>query len=86
MSFKGAWHEMRSGVTAMLGCEDESAHSWGRRILTWLQTPVVLALTLLVPVVNHTAPRHGWCRPLNALHCLTCPLFCLAATQGQFYY
>jgi len=79
---KGVWREMKSGLSGVVGC-DESTQSWWRKLLSWLQIPVVLALTLLVPVVNYTSPRHGWCRPLNALHCLTCPLFCLAATQGK---
>ncbi|XP_059480148.1 mitochondrial sodium/calcium exchanger protein-like [Neocloeon triangulifer] len=79
-SSKLIWRELKAGLSEVTG-PTEANQCFPSKCLHWLQAPVVLSLTLLVPVVNYTAPKHGWCRPLNALHCFTCPLFCLFATQ-----
>lgn len=37
--------------------------------------PVRFVLVLTVPVVDYENAKNNWCRPLNALHCVTSPLF-----------
>ncbi|XP_065344834.1 mitochondrial sodium/calcium exchanger protein-like [Cloeon dipterum] len=74
------WRELQEGLVQLIGPKKPEC-CLANRVLHWLQLPIVLILALVLPVVNYTALRHGWCRPLNALHCLTCPLFCIFATQ-----
>ncbi|KAH9363143.1 hypothetical protein HPB48_011889 [Haemaphysalis longicornis] len=37
--------------------------------------PLRFVLVLTVPVVDYENAKDNWCRPLNALHCVTAPLF-----------
>lgn len=37
--------------------------------------PVRFVLVLTVPVVDYENTKDNWCRPLNALHCVTSPFF-----------
>lgn len=37
--------------------------------------PVRFVLVLTVPVVDYENAKNNWCRPLNALHCVTAPFF-----------
>lgn len=37
--------------------------------------PLRFVLLLTVPVVDYENAKNNWCRPLNALHCVTAPLF-----------
>lgn len=53
--------------------------TWWNKLLQAIRAPIVLVLKLTVPIVNYR-DRHGsWCRPLNALHLITSPLFFLFA-------
>ncbi|XP_046400218.1 mitochondrial sodium/calcium exchanger protein [Ischnura elegans] len=53
---------------------------WYSRIFLVIKMPVFIILKLLVPVVNYTSERDGWCKLLNVFHCITTPLFCAFAT------
>ncbi|XP_055606299.1 mitochondrial sodium/calcium exchanger protein-like isoform X2 [Uranotaenia lowii] len=55
-----------------------------KRAITVMQTPVLFVLNLLIPTVDYTIERHGWCKLLNMLHCLTLPLTMLLI-DGFFF-
>ncbi|XP_058828520.1 mitochondrial sodium/calcium exchanger protein-like [Topomyia yanbarensis] len=51
---------------------------WCGRTFTILKIPIRLVLTLIIPVVDYTVERHGWCKLLNMIHCFTLPLIFLS--------
>lgn len=44
------------------------------RLVSVLRVPLYFAALVTVPVVDRDKPRANWCRPLNALHCITVPV------------
>lgn len=45
------------------------------RLLSYFKIPMYLVLSITTPVVDITKKKNNWCRPLNALHCITAPVF-----------
>ncbi|KAM7312689.1 mitochondrial sodium/calcium exchanger protein [Ixodes scapularis] len=45
------------------------------RLLSYFKIPMYLVLAITTPVVDITKKKNNWCRPLNALHCITAPVF-----------
>ncbi|XP_006874099.1 PREDICTED: sodium/potassium/calcium exchanger 6, mitochondrial [Chrysochloris asiatica] len=61
---------------------NESAY-W--RTLKVFKLPVEFMLLLTVPVVDPDKDDRNWKRPLNCLHLLTSPLFCVLTLQSGIY-
>ncbi|XP_058066257.1 putative sodium/calcium exchanger 7 [Anopheles bellator] len=47
---------------------------WFMRSFAIAKVPFVLILLLTIPIVDVTVERDGWCKLLNAFHCLSLPL------------
>ncbi|XP_036323667.1 mitochondrial sodium/calcium exchanger protein-like [Rhagoletis pomonella] len=45
-----------------------------------LRMPIVLILTILIPITDHGEEYHGWSRLLNCVQCLLLPIFICYAT------
>ena len=53
------------------------------KIYAVIQAPVFVALVLTIPVVDFEEEGQRWCRPLNVMHLVTCPVFvCLGGGFG----
>ncbi|XP_037673206.1 mitochondrial sodium/calcium exchanger protein [Choloepus didactylus] len=55
------------------------------RVLKVFKIPVEFALLLTVPVVDPDKDDGNWKRPLNCLHLVTSPLFCVLTLQSGVY-
>ncbi|XP_071444557.1 mitochondrial sodium/calcium exchanger protein-like isoform X2 [Hetaerina americana] len=58
---------------------------WYSRVILIIKMPVFFILKLIIPVVNYTSERDGWCKLLNVFHCISTPLFCAFATGFAQY-
>ncbi|NXE27997.1 NCLX protein, partial [Ardeotis kori] len=58
---------------------------WYWRLFKVFKVPVELALLLTVPVVDPDKDDLNWKRPLNSLHVLTSPLFCVLTLKSGAY-
>ncbi|KAM7283781.1 mitochondrial sodium/calcium exchanger protein-like [Ixodes scapularis] len=64
-------------------------HEWNTKhpcckLYDVLTLPIHLALVLTVPVVDPHNRRTNWCRPLNALQCVTSPILTLSVFGATF--
>ncbi|EDS37108.1 sodium/potassium/calcium exchanger 6 [Culex quinquefasciatus] len=64
--------------------EDWANSGWFGRLTSIFMVPSRLLLKLIIPVVDYTMERHGWCKLLNMLHCLLLPLFALIVNEVLF--
>ncbi|XP_023589547.1 mitochondrial sodium/calcium exchanger protein [Trichechus manatus latirostris] len=63
---------------------------WRNKSIYWralkvFKLPVEFVLLLTVPVVDPDKDDHNWKRPLNCLHLVTSPLFCVLTLQSGAY-
>lgn len=49
-----------------------------------IKAPINLFLTLVIPCVDETLPRNGWCKLLNALQVVLMPVAVLIMKQCEF--
>lgn len=54
--------------------EEWSRQHWLCKMYNVLTFPIYFVLVLTIPVVDQENRRNNWCRPLNALQCITSPL------------
>jgi len=55
-----------------------------RRIYAVFKAPALFILKLTVPLVDYNSPKHNWNKPLNLLHCVITPVFCVFAASSDF--
>ncbi|XP_049542633.1 putative sodium/calcium exchanger 7 [Anopheles darlingi] len=69
----GLWTDFLSHVNPIDANEWAEA-GWFMRMFSIIKAPFLLVLLLLIPIVDSTAERDGWCKLLNIIHCMSLPL------------
>eukprot|EP00040_Diaphanoeca_grandis_P022589 m.121796 g.121796 ORF g.121796 m.121796 type:complete len:803 (+) comp28879_c0_seq2:256-2664(+) len=54
------------------------------KIFAIVRAPIYVSLVLTIPVVDFEEEGQRWCRPLNSLHLLLCPLFIVLGLNFAF--
>jgi solute carrier family 24 (sodium/potassium/calcium exchanger), member 6 len=54
------------------------------KMIAIVKAPIVFVLLLIIPVVDYgIEDGQGWCRLLNALHCVTLPMYVMFCTESK---
>lgn len=56
-----------------------------QKIVAILLIPVKLLLCFTIPLVDHGAEKHGWCKLLNIIHLFTVPAMTVFATDSKYH-
>lgn len=56
-----------------------------QKIIAILLIPVNLLLCFTIPLVDHGAEKHGWCKLLNIIHLFTVPAMTVFATDSKYH-
>jgi sodium/potassium/calcium exchanger 6 len=67
------WQQMANEINPF--SEDFWTTAWYWKVYAVVQAPVFVALVLTIPVVDFEEEGQRWCRPLNIMHLITCPIF-----------
>ncbi|EEC17043.1 Na+/Ca2+ exchanger, putative, partial [Ixodes scapularis] len=79
----GEWTELLLQLCPAEPHEWNTKQPWCK-LYDVLTLPIHLALVLTVPVVDPHNRRTNWCRPLNALQCVTSPILALGVFGAPF--
>lgn len=52
-----------------------------QRFLMLFKAPILLVVTLLVPIVDYERNKHGWCKLLNCIHMAVNPFLLMTAVH-----
>ncbi|CAN7990457.1 unnamed protein product [Ixodes hexagonus] len=77
------WKELLLQLSPIEPREWNTKPLWSK-LFDMLTLPIHLALVLTVPVVDPENRLANWCRPLNALQCITSPLLTLGLFRAFF--
>lgn len=55
-----------------------------QRFVLLVKAPMLLLVTLLVPIVDYERDKHGWCKLLNCIHIAVNPFMLMTAVHCMF--
>lgn len=73
-----SWH----AVMPIDADEWRQAGCWDR-LASLIAAPIRLGLTLILPCVDYTLPRNGWCKLLNCVQVVLLPVAILTMKEGE---
>lgn len=67
------FHQFVKSINPIDATEWNDAGWFGKSVCV-IKAPAILLLLLIIPIVDYSMDKHGWCKLLNVLHVCILPL------------